>query len=174
VLPRVVGGGTNTASGDAAALRKTISSYLEGSNIETIELKARLDGLILTEAQKRDCDYVLYTTLTRKRKTASTGGFNLGGILGNIGGKAGNKVPGTKTASEIGSEAAKVGGGIASLSKANDEMKFEYKLVTSDGGRTLTEKATMAKVKSDGDDVLSPMIESAAQAILDATRKNQE
>ncbi len=172
VVPRVVGGGMNTANGDAAALRKTISSYLEGSNIETIELRARLDGLILTEAQKRDCDYVLYTTLTRKRKTTSTGGLGLGGILGGVGGKVGNKVPGTKTASQIGSEAAKVSGGIASLSKANDEMKFEYKLVTSDGTRTLTEKATTTKVKSDGDDVLSPMIESAAQAILDATRKN--
>lgn len=172
VIPRVVGGGMNSANGDAAALRKTISSYLEGSNIETIDLKARLDGLIITEAQKRDCDYVLYTTLTRKRKTTSTGGFNLGGIMGNVGGKVGTKVPGSKTASEIGSEAARVGGGIASLSKANDEMKFEYKLVTSDGSRTLAEKATMAKVKSDGDDVLSPLIEGAAQAIVDATRKN--
>lgn len=172
VIPRIVGGGMNTASGDAAALRKTISSYLEGSNIETVELKARLAGLILTEAQKRDCDYVLYTTLTRKRKTTSTGGFDLGGIMGNVGGKVGTKVPGTKTASEIGSQAAKVSGGLTSLSKANDEMKFEYRLVNTDGSRTLAEKATMAKVKADGDDVLSPMIESAAQAILDATRKN--
>jgi len=58
------------------------------------------------------------------------------------------------------------------LTKANDEMTFEYKLMVSDGTRAVAEKTTTAKVKKDGEDVLTPMIESAAQAIFDATQKN--
>ena len=155
-------------------MRETISSYLAGSNIETIELKARLAGIALTEAQKRECDFVLYVSLDRKRKGSSGGGGGgLSAILGSIGGGGiGKKLPGSKEASKVGADVAKMGGSISALSKANDEMTFGYKLMVSDGTRAVAEKTTTGKVKADGDDVLTPMIESAAQAIFDATQKN--
>ncbi|HJT65855.1 MAG TPA: hypothetical protein VJ749_05350 [Pyrinomonadaceae bacterium] len=174
VTPRVntVGSGMGGQS-ESASLRSSLSSFLAGSNIETIDLKARLDSLALTEAQHRECDFVLYTTLLRKRSSSSTGNNPLNSIVGNVGaGGGGKKVPGTKTASEITTQAARVSGAIASIAKANDEITFEYKLVTSVGARPVATKSTKAKVKSDGEDVLTPMIESAAQAILDATVKN--
>ena len=172
--PKVTGSGATTGNSDASTLRETISSYLAGSNIETIELKARLAGITLTEAQKRECDFVLYLSLDRKRKSSSSGGSNgLSAILGTIGGGGiGKKVPGSKEASKVGTDAVKMGSGISALTKANDEMTFEYKLMVSDGTRAVAEKTTTAKVKKDGEDVLTPMIESAAQAIFDATQKN--
>ena len=171
--PKVTGSGANTGAGDAAALRETISSYLAGSNVETIELKARLEGITVTEAQKRECDFVLYLSLDRKRKSSSGGGGGLSAILGTIGGGTiGKKLPGTKEASKVGTDVAKMGVGISALTKANDEMTFGYKLMVSDGTRAVAEKTTTAKAKKDGDDVLTPMIESAAQAIFDATQKN--
>ena len=172
VTPRVntVGGGGG--QGEAASLRSTLTSFLAGSNIETIDLKARLDNLVMNEAQKRDCDFVIYMTLLRKRPSSSKGSAPFESIMGNVGGGAGSKVPGTKVANEISTQAAKVSSTIASLSKANDELTFEYKLVTGVGARPVATKSTKAKVKSDGEDVLTPMIESAAQAILEATTKN--
>ena len=172
VTPRVntVGSGTGGQS-ESASLRSSLNSFLAGSNIETIDLKARLDTLALTEAQRRECDFVLYTTLLRKRSSSSPGKNNpLNSIVGNVGtGGTGKKLPGSKTASEISTQAARVSGTIAGFAKANDEITFEYKLVTSVGARPVATKSTKAKVKSDGEDVLTPMIESAAQAILDAT-----
>jgi hypothetical protein len=156
---------------DAASLRETLASYLVGSNIETIELKARLEQLTLTEAQKRECDLVLYTTLQRKRTSSNKGG-GLDSIMGTVsGGGVGSKIPGAKTTQQIGSEAAKVSGAIASVARANDEITFEFRLMSSDGVRQLAGSNTKAKVKKDGEDVLTPMIESAAQAIVDATVK---
>jgi len=174
IVPRVnTAGGGMGEQGEAASLRATLTSFLAGSNIETIDLKARLDSLALNEAQRRECDFVLYTTLLRKRSGSSTGGGPLNSIMGNVGtGGMGTKVPGAKKATEITNQAARVGSTIATFSKANDEITFEYKLVTSVGARPVATKITKAKVKSDGEDVLTAMIESAAQAILNATVKN--
>jgi hypothetical protein len=176
VTPRLnmVGGGSG-GNREATSLRETFASFLVGSNIETIDLKARLDGLALTEAQRRQCDFVLYLTMNRKRASSSTGGGPLTSVMGNVGGGSGglgNKVPGSKTAQDIVSEASKVSGALAGLARANDEITFEYKLVTSVGARPIAAKTTKEKVKKDGEDVLTPMIESAAQAIVDATVKN--
>lgn len=169
--PRVtyIGGGMSGNS-DAASLRETLASYLVGSNIETIDLKARLEPLTLNEAQKRECDLVLYTTLQRKRSASSNRGEGLDSIMGTVGGGGvGSKIPGAKTTQQIGSGAAKVSGAIAALARANDEITFEFRLVTSVGARQIAGNNTKAKVKKDGEDVLTPMIESAAQAIVDAT-----
>jgi hypothetical protein len=175
VTPRVnaVGGG-RSGNSEASSLRETFSSFLAGSNIETIDLKARLDGLALTEAQRRQCDFVLYTTLIRKRNSSSGGGGPLNSIMGGVGGGggAGSKVPGSRTVQDIASEAGRVSGALAGFARANDEITFEYKLVTSVGGRPVAAKTTKEKVKKDNEDVLTPMIESAAQAIVDVTIKN--
>jgi hypothetical protein len=174
VTPRVnsVGGGVSGNS-EASSLRATFSSFLAGANIETIDLKARLEGLALTEAQRRQCDFVLYTTLIRKRNSSSGRGGPLNSIMGNVGGGgAGSKVPGSQTVQDIASEANRVSGALAGFVRANDEITFEYKLVTSVGGRPVAAKTTKEKVKKDNEDVLTPMIESAAQTIVDATIKN--
>lgn len=169
VTPRVTSaGGGRSGNSEASSLRETFSSFLAGSNIETIDLKARLEGLALTEAHRRECDFVLYTTLIRKRSSPSSGGGPLNSIMG---GGVGSKVPGSRTAQDIASEAGRVSGVLAGFARANDEITFEYKLVTSVGGRPVAAKATKQKVKKDNEDVLTPMIESAAQAIVDVTIK---
>jgi len=175
VTPRVTSVGSGTmGTNEAVSLRQTISSYLAGSIIETIELRARLDSLALTEGQNRDCDYVLYTTLVRKRAahTSSSSSNPLSSIMGNMGSGVGSKVPGSKTVQKVGTQAASAAGSLASLARANDEVAFEYKLVLIEGAKPVAGKLTRAKVKQDGEDVLSPMIESAAQTIVDVTKKN--
>jgi hypothetical protein len=174
VTPRVstLGGGTG-GNREATSLRETFASYLVGSNIETIDLKARLDGLALNEAKQRQCDFVLYTTLIRKRASSSGGGGALDSIVGSVGGGGtGSKLPGAKTAQDVASQASRVSGALAGFARANDEVTFEYKLVTSVGARPVVAKSTKGKVKKDNEDLLTPMIESAAQSIVDATVKN--
>lgn len=165
-----IGGGV-TGGNEAASLRQLVSSFLQGSIIETVDLRARLDSLALTEGQKRECDYILYTSIVRKRTVHSSSGSNpLGSILGGMPG--GSKIPGGKAVKDVTSGAASVSGAIAAMSKANDEITFEYKLVTIEGARPVLAKLSKAKVKNDGEDVLTPMIESAAQSIVDLTTKN--
>jgi hypothetical protein len=173
VTPRVSSAGSSGNS-DSTALRQTLASFLAGSTIETIDLKARLDSLALSEAAKRECDYILYTTLLRKRKSSGGGGGGFDAIFGGMGSGMGSKIPGSKKVQDVSSEAARVGntiGTIGSMAKANDELSFEYKLVLLDGAKTVATKLSKAKVKSDGEDVLTPMIEDAAQTIVNVTQK---
>lgn len=172
VIPRV----TSTGSGmmgnrESESLRQTLSSYLAGSTIQTIDLKARLDSLALTEGQKRECDYVLYLSLVRHRSSTKTGGGAMSTIVGSMGSGVGAKIPGGKVVQDVGSGAVSVSGTLAGLTKTNDEVTFAYKLLAVDGARSVLTKSAKAKVKSEGEDVLTALIEAAAQAIVDVTAK---
>ncbi|HEY6802058.1 MAG TPA: hypothetical protein VI306_00640 [Pyrinomonadaceae bacterium] len=167
VTPRV----SSVGNSDANTLRQTVSSFLQGSTIETIDLKARLDSLALSEGAKRECDYVLYTTLLRKRNAKNSSGGGIDAIFGSMGSGVGSKIPGSKKVKDVSSETAKVGNTIGALTKANDEITFEYTLVLLDGAKTVATKSSKAKVKSDGEDVLTPMIEEAAKTIVNVTEK---
>ena len=88
-----------------------------------------------------------------------------------MGSGMGSKIPGAKKVQDVTSGVGKATGTIGALAKANDEITFEYKLVLLGGSRTVATKSTKAKVKSDGQDVLTPMIEEAAQTIVNVTQK---
>jgi hypothetical protein len=54
---------------------------------------------------------------------------------------------------------------MASSTKARDEMRLEYKLASLEGKAELAKSAT-AKAAADGEDLLTPMVETAAKAIV--------
>jgi hypothetical protein len=53
--------------------------------------------------------------------------------------------------------------------KSKDEITLEIKMARS--GSDILTKQYKAKAKSDGEDIISPLIEQAAQAIVDAAKK---
>src|SRR5689334_8318075 len=74
VTPRVslLGGGGSVPQ-ETNSLRQSISSYLTGPRIGTVDIRAKLDSLALEEGQERGCDYILTVSLTRKRPAAARG-----------------------------------------------------------------------------------------------------
>jgi hypothetical protein len=54
--------------------------------------------------------------------------------------------------------------------KSKDELTLDIK-VNSTSGAAAMAKQYKAKAKSDGEDIISPIIEQAAQAILDAVTR---
>src|SRR5262245_4173432 len=63
VTPRIslLGGGSSVMQ-ETSALQKSISSFLTGPRIGTVDLRAKLDSLALEEGKERSCDYVLYVS----------------------------------------------------------------------------------------------------------------
>ena len=55
--------------------------------------------------------------------------------------------------------------------KAKDNLSLEYKLDRVENANTVVTNTAKAKAKSDGEDILTPQIEAAAQAILNAVRR---
>jgi len=141
----------------------------EGTGIEIVELKAKLPSAIAKEAKETECDFFLIGTVSHKR---DGGGFGFARSLGNI---VGNNIPyggGTaeSVARQTASSAAYEIGDAASSVKAKDEITFQIVLTKSDGTPTLN-KSFKRKAKSGGEDIISPILEEAADAIVTASQK---
>ncbi len=164
---------TGDAAQAAEALRNTFASYLNGPNVELIALGARLPSQALEEAKQSQCDYVLHASLTQKK---GGGGGMFGKALGNIASAAVGHLPGGSTAGGAAARSAVITGvytaaSISGSIKAKDELTLEYKLEAMDAAKPGVANTAKAKAKSDGEDVFTPLVEKAAQAVMDAVMK---
>lgn len=162
-------------SGDARvaaeALRNTFAGYLHGPAVEVVALTALLPVQAAEEARQGQCDYVLYASLTQKKG----GGGMFGRSFGNIAGAVVGSIP-VDTAGEAAARSTAAAGiyttaSIAGSVRAKDEVTLEYRLEAADGARPGTADKVKAKARSDGEDVLTPLIEKAATAVVSVLTK---
>ncbi len=160
-----------SASDLAAAVQNTLVSYLKVPNVEVVVLEGRLPAAIESEAATAECDYVVYAEVSHKK-----GGGGFGGSFGSM---VGSTIAGTALG-QMGGAVGVVAGQVASQTisaatmseqmKSKDEITLDVKLNKS-GGAALLGKQYKAKAKSDGDDIISQVIEQAAQNIVDLLGK---
>ena len=108
----------------------------------------------------------------RAGERSGGGGFGgFGKVLGQVVQQTGGGNWGNTTANVTGAVVSKtiVGATISQNIKAKEEITLEIKLQKGDSNAF--SKQYKAKAKSDGEDILSPMIEQAAQAILDTVNR---
>lgn len=158
-----------TASSAAEALRTSETQYLRGPGLEIVPISAMIPVQIAAELKESDCDYLLYSSLVEKTGTGSAGllkkAMPFAGMLpmaGMLGGVAGAVT--TSAASVALSGTA----GLAGDVKAKSEMTLTYKLVRLNNGveSPVLENTIKAKATRDGEDIISPMLEQAATAIV--------
>jgi hypothetical protein len=99
-----------------------------------------------------------------------------GRALGNVVGAAAGHIPGGSNAGEAAARAAVVGGvyttaSVASQVKAKDELSLEYRLEATADARPVVSETEKAKAKRDGEDVLTPLVQKAAGAVVAAATK---
>jgi hypothetical protein len=171
VLPSVQGVDGNAAD-VSSAVRELLTSYLSGPSLKAVPLEARLQVQAVEEARQKGCNNILTATLSRKR----SGGGVLGRALGQAAGTAAWYVPGvTSTAGAVARGAVIAGAQavstVASSTKAKDEMRLDYKLSTLDDVGNAKPVSLKAKATSDGEDILTPLAEKAAEAIAASVMK---
>ncbi|PYS99012.1 MAG: hypothetical protein DMF63_13140 [Acidobacteria bacterium] len=163
-----VGEGLN-ASDLSAAVQNTLTSFLKVPNVEVVALEARLSSAIAAEAQQKECDYVIYTNVSHKK---GGGGGGFGGMFGQALGSA----IGATGIGHTGNVAGNIAGQIATQSivsatsmsgnvKSKDEISLDIKLNKGDGSAAFA-KVYKVKAKSNGDDIISQVIEQAAEEIV--------
>jgi hypothetical protein len=151
----------------AAAVENTLGEYLKGTKVEIISLQAKLASLVDKEARQKECDYVLLLNVAHKK-----GGGGGGGLFGKVLAPAVGRVGIGHTGSTIGNIAGQVAtqaivtaGQISSNVKSKDEITLEIKL-NQTGGASVLSQQFKAKAKTDGEDIISAVIEQTAQAIV--------
>ena len=143
------------SSGDAArtteTLRNSFASNLNGANVEVVQLSAGQLSQALDEARQTQCDYVLTVSLNIKRG----GGSMFGRAIGNIA----SATTGIPT------------GGAGNAIKAKDELSLQYILDNLQTSSTVLSNTSKAKARSDGEDIITPEVQKASQAILAAVKQ---
>jgi hypothetical protein len=161
-LPSVQG-----AEGSAISVGNTfrdlITGYLSGPSIQAVQLDARLPALAVEEARQKPCGYILVTTLHRTR-----GG---GGPIGEAAGVAAWHIPVGSSAAAAVARGAAAGGAqaaatTAAYTRAKDEWRLEYRLASPNDIARIAAKVEKAKARVDGEDLLTPLAERVATAMV--------
>jgi len=147
-------------------------SYLKVPNVEVVVIEAKLPSAIDAEAKEKNCDYLIYATVSHKKG----GGGGFGGMFGQTLGMAVSRVG----IGGLGNTAANIAGQVATQAivtatsmsanvKSKDEITLDLKLQKD--GTAVVAKQFKAKAKSNGDDIISQIVEQAAQEIVTAIGK---
>lgn len=166
---------SGSSTDGATAVREMFASYLAGPSLAVQPLNARLTSQAREEARQASCSYVLFTSVKLER-TQGGGGF-LGKMLGNavqssaweLRGAA-RSTAGRVAATAAASAAADAARNFASNVKTRDELTLDYRLETIDGG-VVVKNTSKAKASSDGEDLLTPLVEKSAEAIAGAATR---
>ena len=152
----------------AAAVQNTLASYLKVPNVEIVALEARLSSGITSEAKQKECDYIIYTNVSHKK--GGGGGFGgmfgqaLGSAIGHTGIGHTGSVAGN-LAGQVATQAIVSATTVSSNVKSKDEITLDLKLNRADGSSAIA-KVFKAKAKSNGDDIISQIVEQAAEEIV--------
>jgi hypothetical protein len=183
VLPKAQLGQGETGTDVAEPVRQTLTSYLSGPAAEIVPLTARIPIQIDSEAEQSNCEYVLYTSLVQKKSGGGFGKFfqmaapaagALPGVAGATG-SYGTQVAAHAATSVITNAAAKqqqeearakLSGASQTHIHKGDQVTLEYKLQKAGVTEAVQPKSIVVKAKDDGEDLLSPLLEQTATAVL--------
>ena len=153
------------------AVQNTLIQNLKSTNVEVVAIQATGAG-IQAEAKQKECDFVVYTNVSHKKG----GGGGLGGMFGS---KAASVVGstigyGTGTAGAVAATVASntiVAATVAQNIKAKDELTMDVRLERPGSTTPSFAQQYKGKAKSGGEDIITPLSQQAAQAVVAAVTK---
>jgi hypothetical protein len=176
-----VGQGNNTGADYSTPIRNAEIALMNGPAIEIAPLDSHIAMQLQAEAQQKQCDYILFSSVAVKH---SSGGF---GKFAKFGGMAASMTPlgmagGMKSAvaaQAAGMAASQVAqqqamnqlAGFNGQIKSKDDVTVQYQLVATGQTAAVLQKSLQGKAKSDGEDVLTPLLQQAATDVLGQVSK---
>jgi hypothetical protein len=160
-----------TAADLAAAIQNTLGEYLKGTKIEVVQLEAKLSSAVESEAKEKECDYILNASVSHKK---GGGGF---GMLGSMVAQSVSSVgygTGNRVGSVVGQVAAHsiiTASAMSANVKSKDEITLDVKMNAPGNSAAVLTKQAKAKAKSNGEDIITPVVEQIAQAIFNTVVK---
>jgi hypothetical protein len=173
-----VGQGTNTGGDYSTPIRNAEIALMSGPAIEIAPLDSHIPMQLQAEAAQKQCDYIMFSAVTLKHNQG--GGFGRFAHMGSI---AASMTP-------IGAMAHGMGGAVAAETasvalsqmaqqqamsqlagfngqvKPKDDVTVQYQLVATGQTAPLVQNSLQGKAKSNGEDVLTPLLTQAATEVL--------
>ena len=177
-----LGQGSNAGADYSTPIRNVEVALMSGPAVEIAALESHVPMQLQAEAQQKQCDYVMYSGVIVKH--SSGGGF---GKFMKIGQTAASFNPAVMMTKSVGSIAAAQGAAAAASQmaaqqmqqqaisqlagfngqiKSKDDVTVQYQLVATGQNTPLLQNTLQGKAKSDGEDVLTPLLQQTANAVL--------
>jgi hypothetical protein len=160
-----------TAQDLAAAVQNTLLQKLKAPNIEVVAIEAKVSSAIDAEAHSKECDFVVSLNTSHKKGGGGFGMFKaIAPVLSSVAPSAGATAgTGGYIVGSAASEAI-TATAVAGHMKSKDELTLDVKLNRT-GSTLVFEKVLKAKAKSNGEDIISQVVEQAAQGIVETLSK---
>ena len=182
----------NTSQQDfGTPVRNAIILMMSGPAVEITAIDARIPIQMEAEAQQKQCDYLLVSNVTVKRN-ASTGfgklmkagsmasNFTPIGMMAHTMGSVNGAMAAAQTAGAVMQQSAAINAQQQAMSqlsgfngqiKSKDEVTVQYQLFPTGQPQPKLDTTLKGKSKTDGEDVLTPLIQQAATTILTEVSK---
>ncbi len=178
LAPAGVESNVDNAADAMTAVRESFMSFLAGPSLGAKPLNARLESQVREEAKADGCPYLLLSTVKHVRKTS--GGGLLHRMIGSAAqqgawsaaGAASGSMPSRIAATAAAEAASAAASAYANSVHVEDEITLSYRLEASDG-RVLVKASDKQKAKSNGEDLLTPLVQHASEAVAAAVAKDK-
>jgi hypothetical protein len=176
-----LGQGNNAGADYSTPIRNAMVALMSGPAVEIAALDSHIAMQLQAEAQQKQCDYVLYSSVAVKH---SQGG-GLGKFMKMAGpvasmtpmGMAAHGMGGAMAASAASAAASAAAqsaqqqaisqlAGFNGQIKSKDDVNVQYQLVQTGQTAPVLQNALQGKAKSDGEDVLTPLLQQTANTVL--------
>lgn len=172
-----VGQGNSAGADYSTPIRNAEIALMSGPAVEIAGLDSHIPMQLQAEAQQKQCDYILFSGVAVKH---SSGGF---GKFAKFGGMAASMTPMGAMAKGMGGAVAAQGAAMAASQmaqqqainqlagfngqiKSKDDVTVQYQLVPTGQAAAVAQNSLQGKAKSDGEDVLTPLLTQAATEVL--------
>ena len=177
-----LGQGTNAGADFSTPIRNVEVALMSGPAVEIAALESHVQMQLQAEAQQKQCDYILYSGVVVKHSSGGTFGKFM-----KIGSTAASFNPAVMMTKSVGSMMAAQGAAAAASQmaaqqaqqqainqlagfngqiKSKDDVTVQYQLVASGQNTPVLQNTLQGKAKSDGEDVLTPLLQQTANAVL--------
>jgi hypothetical protein len=180
-----LGQGNNAQADYGTPIRNAIILIMNGPAVEITGLDAHIPMQLQAEAQQKQCDYILFSSVTVKHASGGFGSFmkkagpmtNMipmvgmaGGMTGAMAGQAAGMAA-QAAAQAAQQQAVNQLSGFNGQIKSKDDVTVEYQLYPTGQPTIKLQNSLNAKAKSNGEDVMTPLIQQAATAVLTEVSK---
>jgi hypothetical protein len=180
-----VGQGSNAQADYSTPIRNAMILLMNGPAVEIAALDSRVAMQLQAEAQQKQCDYILMSSVAVKHP--QSGGFGkfmkMGGTMAQMtpmgamahgmgGAMAASAASAAASAAAHAAQQQAMNQVMSQLSgfngqiKQKDDVTVQYQLTQTGQSAPLVQNSLQGKAKSDGEDVLTPLLQQTANTVL--------
>jgi hypothetical protein len=173
-----VGQGTNTGGDYSTPIRNAEIALMSGPAIEIAPLDSHIPMQLQAEAVQKQCDYVMFSAVTLKHNQG--GGFGkfakfgsmaasmtpMGAMAHGMGGAVAAQTASVALSQMAQQQAMNQLAGFNGQVKPKDDVTVQYQLIATGQTSPLVQNSLQGKAKSNGEDVLTPLLTQVATEVL--------